>query len=124
MDLSPRQRRSLAAICDTFAPGIDGVPSASALGVPEAIAEAVDLNPREVERKALKVALGALDTKAMTAAGGGGWNRFSDLPQARREAVLRSYADSRVTAKRGLFHNLRRAALIHYYGLPSRDGRP
>jgi long-chain-alcohol oxidase len=122
MDLSPRQRRSLAAICDTFAPGIDGVPSASALGVPEAIAEAVDLNPREVERKALKVALGALDTRAMTAAGGGGWNRFSDLPQARREAVLRSYADSRVTAKRGLFHNLRRAALIHYYGLPSRDG--
>src|SRR3712207_9572565 len=33
-----------------------------------------------------------------------------------------SYADSKLMPKRGLFHNLRRAALIHYYGLPARDG--
>ena len=122
MDLSARQRRSLAAICDTFAPGVDGVPSASALGVPGAIAEAVDLNPREAERRQFAIALTAFDSKPVTALGGGGWNRFSGLPQARREAVLRSYADSRLVAKRGLFHNLRRAAVIHYYGLPARDG--
>ncbi|CAA9495720.1 MAG: FIG00814663: hypothetical protein [uncultured Solirubrobacteraceae bacterium] len=122
MDLSARQRRSLTAICDTFAPGADGVPSASALGVPDAIAEALDLNPRATERKQFGLALAAFDSKPMTAAGGGGWNRFSDLPQDKREAVLRSYADSRLMPKRGLFHGLRRAALIHYYGLPARDG--
>jgi hypothetical protein len=46
-----RQNRALGAICDAFAPGVDGLPSASALGVPAAVADAVEKNPRESERK-------------------------------------------------------------------------
>ena len=37
-----RQNRALAAICDAFAPGIDGLPPASELGVPGAVADAVE----------------------------------------------------------------------------------
>ena len=122
MELSPRQRRALAAIGDTFAPGGDGVPSASALGVPDAIAEAIDHNPRAAERKQLAMLLTAWDTKVMTAAGGGGYARFSALPAAKREDVLRSWADSSLKERRGAFHQLRRAVLVHYYGLPAADG--
>ena len=124
MQLSQRQRRSLTAICDTFAPGLDGVPSASALGVPDAIAGALDSNPREAERKQFALLLDAFDSRGVTAIGGGGFSRFSTLPHDRREAVLRSWADARLPQQRGVFHALRRAALVHYYGLPSPDGSP
>jgi choline dehydrogenase-like flavoprotein len=122
MELSPRQRRALAAISDTFAPGGDGVPSASAVGVPEAIAEAIDHNPRAAERRQLALLLTAWDTHVMTAAGGGGLARFSALPADRREAVLRSWADSSLKERRGAFHQLRRAVLVHYYALPAANG--
>lgn len=122
MQLSPRQRRSLTAICDTFAPGQDGVPSGGALGVADAIAEAVELNPRAAERKQLGLLLAAFDAKPLTALGGGGWNRFSDLPLARREAVLRSWCDSRALPRRGAFQQLRRAATITYYAIPGPTG--
>lgn len=122
MELSARQRRALAAISDTFAPAQDGVPSASALGVPEAIAEAVDHNPREAERRQLAMLLTAWDAKLTTALGGGGYERFSALPFDRREMVLRSWADSTLKERRGAFHQLRRAVLVHYYALPGRDG--
>jgi hypothetical protein len=39
--LSSRQRRALEAICDRFAPGGSGMPSASAIGVPDALIGAV-----------------------------------------------------------------------------------
>src|ERR687893_851377 len=123
MELSARQRRALAAISDTFAPGGDGVPSASELGVPEAIAEALDHNPRESERKQTAMLLTAWDSKLMTAVGGGGYARFSALPPERREAVLLSWADSGLKERRGAFHQLRRAVLVHYYALPGSNGR-
>jgi long-chain-alcohol oxidase len=122
MQLSPRQRRSLTAICDTFAPGVDGVPSASALGVPDAIAAALDANPREAERRQFGLLLTAFDTGPITALGGGGFAKFSALPHERREAVLRRWAASRLPQQRGVFHALRRAVLVHYYGLPGPDG--
>ena len=124
MQLSSRQRRSLTAICDTFAPGVDGVPSASALGVPDAIASALDANPRAAERKQFAMLLTAFDSRGLTAAGGGGLSRFSELAQERREAVLRRWAESRLPQQRGVFHALRRAALVHYYGLSAPGGGP
>jgi hypothetical protein len=41
-----KPRRALDAICDTFAPGGDGLPSATELGVPEALLSLVGGNPR------------------------------------------------------------------------------
>ena len=37
MELSRRQQAALVAICDTFAPGLDGLPSASEAGVPQRV---------------------------------------------------------------------------------------
>src|ERR1700694_5835107 len=83
--LRDRQRRALAAICDTFVPGGDGLPSATDIGVPEALMAAVALNPRAAERKQFTQLLRLWDTALLTAAGGGGPRRFSRLLQRDRE---------------------------------------
>src|SRR5438046_836203 len=92
---TPRQRAALTAIADTFAPGGDGLPSASEHGVVDVIEEAVASNPREAERKQVAQLLGLWDTALLTAIGGGGLKRFSKHDQERREAILRSWRDSR-----------------------------
>src|SRR4051794_10377574 len=120
---TPRQRAALTAIADTFAPGGDGLPSASEHGVVEVIEEAVASNPREAERKQVAQLLGLWDTALLTAIGGGGFKRFSTQDQARRESVLRSWRDSRLAQRRGAYQALRRAALLMYYMKPGADGR-
>ena len=120
---SDRQRASLAAIVDTFAPGVDGLPSASEHGVVEVIEEAVASNPRQAERRQVAQLLGLWNTRLMTAIGGGGFDRFGELPQARREDVLRSWRDSRLAQRRGAYQALRKAALLMYYMKPGPDGR-
>src|SRR2546421_8704610 len=72
MAFSDRQMRALATICDTFAPGADGLPSASELGVPQAVADAVDMNPRAAERRQTAQLLGLWDTIVMAALAGAG----------------------------------------------------
>jgi long-chain-alcohol oxidase len=118
-----RQRAALAAIVDTFAPGVDGLPSASEHGVVEAIEQSVAANPREAERKQVAQLLGLWNTPPLTAIGGGGLKRFRALPQGRREDVLRSWRDSRLPQRRGAYQALRRAALLMYYMKPGPDGR-
>ena len=120
--LSERQRRSLEAICDTFAPGGDGLPSASELGVPDAILDALALNPRKAERRQVAQLLGLWDTAPLTALGGGGFKRFSGLTQEERERVLLSWCDSRVPQRRAAFEALRKAALLTYHMLPGPNG--
>ena len=51
MELNEKQWRALGAICDTFAPGTGGAPGASEMGVPRALADALDMNPRKADRK-------------------------------------------------------------------------
>jgi hypothetical protein len=50
MELTPRQHRALCSICDTFLPAAPGWPSAVEQGVPEALAAALDFNPRAIDR--------------------------------------------------------------------------
>ncbi|HYH58366.1 MAG TPA: GMC family oxidoreductase N-terminal domain-containing protein [Thermoleophilaceae bacterium] len=121
--MSSRQQRALAAICDAFAPGVDGLPSASAMGVPEAVADAVAKNPRESERKQFQQLMSLWDTRLLTALGGGGLRRFSSLSPEQREQVLLSWCDSGVTQRRAAFQALRKGALLTYYMLPGENGR-
>ena len=59
----------------------------------------------------------------MTAVGGGGLEALQRAAaRTRREAVLRSWADSALKERRGAFHALRRAVLVHYYALPGGNG--
>ena len=118
-----RQNRALAAICDAFVPGGDGLPSASELGVPAAVADAVEKNPRESERQQFRQLMSLWDTRLLTAVGGGGLHRFSSLPPEERERVLLSWCDSGVTQRRAVFQALRKGALLTYYMLPGENGR-
>src|SRR4051812_27958097 len=118
-----RQRAALTAICDTFAPGGDGLPSASEHGVVDAIQEAIASNPRAAERRQVAMLMGLWDTKVFTAIGGGGFERFSRLSQRDREDVLRSWRDSRAVQRRGVYQALRRGALLMYLMKPGPDGR-
>jgi long-chain-alcohol oxidase len=122
MQLSSRQWRALEAICDTFAPGENGMPSAGEVGVPKALVEAVARAPREAERRQTAQLLSAWDSRLLTALGGGGLERFSALPHERRERVLLSWCDSRVPQRRAAFQALRKGALLLYYMLPGPNG--
>ncbi len=124
MELTEGQRHALEAICDTVCPGGDGLPSASELGVPEALLEAIDRNPRQAERRQLAQLLGVWDSQPLTALGGGGWKRFSALPREARERVLLSWCDSRLPQRRAAFQALCQGTRLFYWMLPARDGGP
>ena len=81
--------RTLAALVDTFAPGGDGLPSASALGIHTRILEEVRALGRPALERELGLLLGAFDSPAANLALAGRPVRFSALDQAGREAYLR-----------------------------------
>ena len=72
MNLTPRQRRALEEICDTFCPAGDGAPTAGELGVADAVLGAVALNPRASERNQLAMLLSLWDSRALGALVGRG----------------------------------------------------
>src|ERR671914_2890807 len=122
--LAPKARAALDAICNTFAPGGDGLPSATELGVPQALMALVARNPRAAERKQVAQLLGLWDWRLLCAVAGGGWGRFSGLSQDERERALLSWADSRVPQRRAAFQALRKGVLLAYYGNGAPDGGP
>jgi long-chain-alcohol oxidase len=124
--LSRRARTALDAICDTFVPGGDQTPSATELGVPEALLGLVARNPRAAERRQVSQLLGLWDTRLLCAIAGGGARRFSALSQADRERVLLSWGDSRVVQRRAAFQALRKGVLLAYYcqGATNGSGNP
>ncbi len=125
MQLTPRQHRALTIIADTFAPGDgNGVPPASALRVPDTVADFAGRNRRAAEQRQLAGLLGLWDSPALGTLGGAPLKRFSSLGQEERERILLSWADSRLPQRRAAFQALRKAILLLYYAVPSPDGSP
>jgi choline dehydrogenase-like flavoprotein len=122
MELTPRQRRALEDIVETFCPEGDGFPSAGELGVADALLEAIGGNPRAAERRQLAALLSLWDSHLLGALGGAGLKRFGELPRPERERILLSWSDSRLPQRRAVFEALRKGALLFYYMLPARDG--
>src|ERR687889_737779 len=102
MRVSRRQRAALDAICDTFAPGLDGLPPASQTNVPEEIAALLARHPRPGERDRVLRLLSVWDVVAQPG------RRFSRLDHDARERVLRSWRDSRSEQKRAAYKVLRK----------------
>jgi long-chain-alcohol oxidase len=105
--LSPRQRRVLDAICDTFHPGT------AELGATDAFLELFGSELRPAELRRLLWLLSLFGVR--------GFDRFS---QERRERILLAWCNSRSLTRRAAFHGLRKAALALAYGLPGQGGTP
>jgi long-chain-alcohol oxidase len=108
--MNARQRRALEAICETFCSG------AHDAGVPDTFLGLVPPSDRPM----LMRLLGLWDLPFLH----GRRRRFSSLPAAQREDVLRAWRDSRLTAKRQAFQGLRKGATIAYFGTVGVPGYP
>ncbi|MGE5746324.1 MAG: GMC family oxidoreductase N-terminal domain-containing protein [Solirubrobacterales bacterium] len=104
--LSTGARASLDAICDTFVPGESGLPSATEIGVPDVILEAIGANPSADVRDGFA---GLIE----------GWDpEFAARSQADRERVLLGWCDSDDVMQRAAFQALRKLAMVMYYTIP------
>ncbi|HLK02889.1 MAG TPA: gluconate 2-dehydrogenase subunit 3 family protein, partial [Candidatus Acidoferrum sp.] len=63
MQLTLRQKHALESICETFLPASEGWPSAIEMGVPEALEDALDFNPRMRDRAQFLNLLDVWDSK-------------------------------------------------------------
>jgi long-chain-alcohol oxidase len=113
LTISSQARAALDAICDTFAPGEDGLPSATKLGVPEAMLFAVGEEPSAAAREQFAGLLEAWDTQLA----GSEQSRFSKGSQAERERTLLEWADAPEVERRAAFQALRKGILLTYYSL-------
>jgi long-chain-alcohol oxidase len=120
LEISGKARKALDAICDSFVPGEDGLPSATALGVPEAMLMAVGSNPSKAEQQQFAGLLDAWDTELA----GTEQCPFSSLSQSESERMLLAWADSPEAGTRAAFQALRKGILLSYYCLPHQGEGP
>jgi choline dehydrogenase-like flavoprotein len=106
IELSERGRASLDAICDTFVPGENGLPSATDIHVPDVILGAMGANPSADVRDGFA---GLIE----------GWDSgFASLPKEEREQSLLAWCDSDDVMQRAAFQALRKLTMVMYYTLP------
>jgi len=118
VELTPRQHRALCSICDTFLPAAPGWPSAVERGVPDALATALDFNPRAVDRWEFLNLLDLWDSSIHSFIEVGHWVQFSELVEEDKYKVMLSWADSRLALRRAAFQALRKAVGFLYVMLP------
>src|SRR5262249_47903055 len=106
MQLTPRQKHALESICETFLPAAGDWPSACDMGVPDALAQALDFNPRSRDRAQFVSLLDMWNSKLHALLLAGKWTAFSSLGAETREAMLRSWADSSLRKRRAAFQAL------------------
>ena len=122
MELTERQYQALCAICDAFLPAAPGWPSAVERGVPDALAAALDFNPREIDRWEFLNLLDFWDSHVHSFFEVGTFTRFSKLREEEKCRMLLSWADSSIALRRAAFQALRKAVGFLYVMLPGAAG--
>jgi long-chain-alcohol oxidase len=122
MLLTPRQKYALESICETLLPKAEGWPSAVEMGLPEALAEALDFNPRTQDRAQFLNLLDVWDSKLHALFAAGKYGNFSKFDEATRRKILLSWADSSFGKRRAVFQALRKAIGFLYVMLPEFRG--
>ncbi len=110
------RERTLAALCDAFVPGGDGLPSASVLGVPARLRGELRAIGRPGLVDELDRLLDTVESPLLNLVLGGHPVRFSNLTPIEREAYLRGWAKSALPLKRKAFQVLKRLTLLYAYG--------
>jgi choline dehydrogenase-like flavoprotein len=112
IELSEGARVSLDAICDTFVPGENGLPSATDIHVPDVILGAMGANPSPDVRDGFA---GLIE----------GWDpEFAALPHDERERALLAWCDSDDVMQRAAFQALRKLTMVMYYSMPWQGDGP
>ena len=122
MQLTPRQKHALESICETFLPAAAGWPSAVEMGVPDALAAALDFNPRTQDRAQFLNLLDVWDSKLHAFFLIGEYEKFSALLPEEREKILLSWADSSLRKRRAAFQALRKGIGFLYVMLREEGG--
>ena len=107
------RERALGALCDTFVPGDGGLPSASALGVPQLLRSEVEALGRPALVAELDQLLDTIESPLLNAALTGRPARFSSLAAREREAYLKRWATSPLALKRRAFQVMKRLVLLY-----------
>jgi choline dehydrogenase-like flavoprotein len=132
MTLTKKETEALESLCDTFVPslafGKDEEPtlfsmSASDLGVCARVADALE-RIDVTKREAFRFFLNLLENPLFMATVSSSATRFSRLPLAARERVLRRLAGSSIPQLRSAFQGARSLVMLHTYaanGTPESD---
>jgi long-chain-alcohol oxidase len=120
--LTTRQQNALREISDTFAPRQDGWPSASDCGVPEALENALEFNPRAADRAEFLQLLDLWDSRLHSFLAIAKLSPFHSLPPELKIRVLQDWAGSSLAKRRGAFQALRKAVGFFYVMLPGARG--
>ena len=125
MELTAKERASLRVLADAIVPRTDGplAASASELGVPALAEQAIGYLPRD-QQDEFRTLLRAVESPALNLVLTGRSVRFSRLSSAAQEAYLRSWAGSRIGAKRRGFHSIKRLVCFLYYCSLQDGGNP
>lgn len=126
--LSQQERKTLAAICDTLAPRLEGNSALQRHSAEDAetvarLEDAYEQIISAAEQRELKLLLRAFELAPVNGLQGMGWRGFSNLPQGEREALLTRWATSPVALQRKAFQGIKRLALFMTYTNPSDDNR-
>jgi long-chain-alcohol oxidase len=127
--LTPRQRAVLVAVCDTLVPAlsVESDPhhyfatGAKAADTAARVERLIDSLRDPFDRARLGFLLSALDSRLANLVLSGRVSRFSGMERHQREAVLRSWAHSRLPVRRAGFQALKRLTHVSYLAWPSSD---
>ncbi len=121
--LTPARRAVLCAVADTFVPALNGLPAGSVVLDFELVMKAMQAQPLGAQAE-FEQLLDLLDRPVLGLSWLGPLRPFAQLAPAQREALLLSWASSRLPPLRKAFQTLRKLCTFFYYGGSPADGCP
>ena len=116
--MTPAERRTLAALAETFVPG--GDPLRIATRAEEALARAAD--PAQVAQ--LRLVLRLLEIGPANGVVGGPWRAFGSMSRVQRERLLLNWGASRIPLRRSAFAAFRKLLTFLAYAEPGTPEEP
>ncbi len=129
--LSPRERRTLKLICETFAPALYPEAgedprlfelSAADVDLATYVEIGLEQSTDASERQQIKLVLQTLEIPLINRIGVGIHEPFSNMSADERERTLRAWGLSKLAPARQIFQAFKRLALFLFYGLHPVDG--